>query len=162
MMAERDTNDRYLAAFLSDRIGAEFGGRISGIAKFGIFVKLDETGADGLVPMRNIGNEYFHFDREAGTLMGADTGTIITLGQRVRVKLVEAAPVTGGIALDLLELEDAEMPQGRGSGRPGRGRARGPGGRGRPSGPPRRKEAKAKRKDSKVKRKVTRRRNTKS
>ena len=162
MMAERDTNDRYLAAFLSDRIGAEFGGRISGIAKFGIFVKLDETGADGLVPMRNIGNEYFHFDREAGTLMGADTGTIIALGQRVRVKLVEAAPVTGGIALDLLELEDAEMPQGRGSGRPGRGRARGPGGRGRPGGPPRRKEAKAKRKDSKVKRKVTRRRTTKS
>ncbi|MGY9050039.1 MAG: ribonuclease R, partial [Rhodobacterales bacterium] len=60
MMAERDTTDRYLAAFLSDRIGAEFSGRISGIAKFGVFVRLDETGADGLVPMRNLGNEYVH------------------------------------------------------------------------------------------------------
>ena len=55
-----------------------------------------ETGADGLVPMRNLGREYFHFDREAGTLMGADTGTIISLGQRVKVKLTDAAPVTGG------------------------------------------------------------------
>ncbi|MCA0846459.1 ribonuclease R [Salipiger thiooxidans] len=160
MMAERDTNDRYLAAYLSDRIGAEFGGRISGIAKFGVFVKLDETGADGLIPMRNLGREYFHFDREAGTLMGADTGVIIALGQRVLVKLVDAAPVTGGIGLELLELEDAEMPRGRGTGRPSR--RPGGGGRGKPGGPPRRKEAKARHKDAKVKRKVTRRRTTKS
>ncbi|MGR3375812.1 ribonuclease R [Salipiger abyssi] len=159
MMAERDTNDRYLAAYLSDRIGAEFGGRISGIAKFGVFVKLDETGADGLVPIRNLGNEYFHFDRDAGTLMGADTGVIIGLGQRVRVRLTDAAPVTGGIGLEILELEDAELPQGRGTGRPSRGRR--PGSRGKPGGPPRRKEAKAKRKDAKVKRKVTRQRATK-
>ncbi|MCR8548774.1 ribonuclease R [Salipiger sp. P9] len=159
MMAERDTNDRYLAAYLSDRIGAEFGGRISGIAKFGVFVKLDETGADGLVPIRSLGNEYFHFDREAGTLMGADTGIVIGLGQRVRVKLTEAAPVTGGIGLEILELEDAELPQGRGTGRPSRGRR--PGSRGKPGGPPRRKEAKANRKDAKVKRKVTRQRATK-
>jgi ribonuclease R len=48
MAAERDTTDRYLAAFLSDRVGATFTGRISGIARFGAFVKLDETGADGL------------------------------------------------------------------------------------------------------------------
>ena len=161
MMAERDTNDRYLAAYLSDRIGAEFGGRISGIAKFGVFVKLDETGADGLVPMRNLGREYFHFDREAGTLMGADTGTIISLGQRVKVKLTDAAPVTGGIGLELLELEDAEMPQGRGTGRPSRGRKSGGPRRGKPSGPARRKEAKAKRKDAKTKRKVTRQRSQK-
>ncbi|APZ52746.1 ribonuclease R [Salipiger abyssi] len=159
MMAERDTNDRYLAAYLSDRIGAEFGGRISGIAKFGVFVKLDETGADGLVPIRNLGNEYFHFDRDAGTLMGADTGVIIGLGQRVRVRLTDAAPVTGGIGLEILELEDAELPKGRGTGRPSRGRR--PGSRGKPGGPPRRKEVKAKRKDAKVKRKVTRQRATK-
>ena len=55
MMAERDTNDRYLASWLSERVGNEFEGRVSGIARFGIFVKLDETGADGLVPMRSIG-----------------------------------------------------------------------------------------------------------
>ena len=60
-------NDRYLAAYLSDRVGAEFTGRISGIARFGAFVKLDETGADGLLPIRSLGAEYFHFDAEAQT-----------------------------------------------------------------------------------------------
>lgn len=152
MMAERDTTDRYLASFLSDRIGAEFSGRISGIARFGVFVKLDETGADGLIPIRSLGNEYFHFDADAGTLMGSDTGVIIGLGQQVTVKLIEAAPVTGGIALELLTLQDAELPSGSGKGRMGRGsRPKGKGG-------PKRKAAKAKKKDAKTKRKVTRRR----
>ncbi|MEW9918064.1 ribonuclease R [Marimonas sp. MJW-29] len=145
MMAERDTTDRYLASYLSERVGNEFTGRISGIARFGIFVKLDETGADGLVPMRSIGNEYFHFDGEAQTLMGADTGMIISLGQRVTVRLAEAVPVTGGIALELLQLEGAKVPQGE---------RRSPAGR---SGP-RRKAVKAKRKKDKIKRKVARQR----
>ncbi|WP_300588290.1 ribonuclease R [Marivita sp.] len=152
MMAERDTTDRYLAAFLSDRIGAEFAGRISGIARFGVFVKLDESGADGLIPIRSLGSEYFHFDADAGTLMGSDTGVMIGLGQRVTVKLVEAAPVTGGIALELLTLQNAELPGGSGKGRMGRGtRPKGKGG-------PKRKVAKAKKKDAKTKRKVTRQR----
>ncbi|WP_146584784.1 ribonuclease R [Puniceibacterium confluentis] len=153
MMAERDTTDRYLAAFLSDRIGAEFPGKISGIANFGIFVKLDETGADGLVPMRNLGNEYFHYDAASATLMGADTGTVISLGQRVTVKLIEAAPVTGGLAFDLLTLEDVEMPRGPSRGGPGRRRSGPPTG-----GGPRRKPAKARKKDAKARTKVKRRR----
>ncbi|MDF1706669.1 MAG: ribonuclease R [Paracoccaceae bacterium] len=143
MMAERDTTDRYLAAFLSDRLGAEFTGRISGIAKFGAFVKLDETGADGLIPIRSLGREYFHFDRDKGTLMGSETGMIIGLGQRVRVKLTEAAPVTGGIALELISIEGRDMPKGP------------PGSRGKP---PKRALGKAKHKAAKLKRKADRRR----
>jgi len=145
MTAERDTTDRYLAAYLSERVGNEFSGRISGIARFGAFVKLDETGADGLLPMRSLGREYFHFDAEAGTLMGADTGLMISVGQRVTVRLTEAVPVTGGIALELLTLEGKALPQG------GRG-GRGPAGRTNPK----RKATKAKRKDDKIKRKVKR------
>ncbi|KMK65682.1 ribonuclease R [Puniceibacterium sp. IMCC21224] len=156
MVAERDTTDRYLAAYLSDRLGAEFDGRISGIAKFGVFVKLDETGADGLIPIRSLGNEYFHFDRDSATLMGADSGRVIGLGLRVKVKLVEAAPVTGGIGLELLQIEDEEMPRGHGGARPFRGR-----GRGKPGGPPRRKASAAQKKDAKTKRKVSRTRTTK-
>ncbi|MHA7850659.1 ribonuclease R [Roseovarius sp.] len=141
MVAERDTNDRYLAAFLSERVGEEFTGRISGIAKFGAFVRLDETGADGLVPVRSLGREFFHFDRDAGTLMGSDTGLTIGLGQRVTVKLSEAAPVTGGLAMELVSIEGETV-------------RRGPSGaRGKP---PRRKHVKAKRKADKVKRKVER------
>ncbi|MEX0370448.1 MAG: ribonuclease R, partial [Tateyamaria sp.] len=143
MVAERDTTDRYLAAYLSERVGDELEGRISGIAKFGIFVKLDDSGADGLVPMRSIGAEYFHFDREANTLMGSDTGIVIGLGQRATVRLAEAVPVTGGIALELLALDGQAMPRGRQS----------PAGRS-----PRRKPAKAKRRTDKSKRKVSRKR----
>jgi ribonuclease R len=141
MIAERDTTDRYLAAFLSERVGNEMTGRISGIARFGAFVKLDETGADGLIPMRNIGREYFHHDAETSKLVGADTGMTLGLGQRVTVRLAEVTPVTGGIALELLEIEGDAMPQGRQS----------PGGRS-----PRRKGAQAKGKKAATKRKVSR------
>ncbi|MEN8840124.1 MAG: VacB/RNase II family 3'-5' exoribonuclease, partial [Octadecabacter sp.] len=141
MVAERDTTDRYLAAFLNDRVGAVMGGRISGIAKFGVFVKLDETGADGMIPIRNLGAEYFHYDSDSQTLMGADTGVVIGLGVRVTVKLVEAAPVTGGLIVDLLEIDGKAMPKGKSSYR---------------GKPPRRKMSSAKKKAAKTARKVKR------
>ena len=142
MMAERDTTDRYLASYLSERVGEEFTGKINGIAKFGMFVKLDDSGADGLVPIRSLGGEYFHFDREAGTLMGADTGITYRIGQRVTAKLTEAAPITGGVALELLTVEGKEVPRG---------------GRSSPAGrSPRRKAGQAKHKSAKSKRKVNR------
>ncbi|MBD3679171.1 MAG: ribonuclease R [Rhodobacteraceae bacterium] len=142
MAAERDTTDRYLAAYLSDRIGNEFTGRISGIQRFGAFVKLDETGADGLIPIRSIGREFFHYDRDAQTLMGDETGLTLGIGQRVTVRLSEAVPVTGGLMLELLTVEGESLPGGR-------PRRRG--------APPKRKQAKAKRKAAKVTRKSSRR-----
>ncbi len=143
MMAERDTTDRYLAAYLSERVGNEFTGRISGIARFGAFVKMDETGADGLVPVRTLGREFFHFDAEGGTLMGSETGMTISLGQRVTVRLTQAAPVTGGLELELLTIDDKALPRGR----------RSPAGR-----TAKRKSVKSKRKKDKIKRTVERRR----
>ncbi|WP_026147403.1 ribonuclease R [Limimaricola hongkongensis] len=147
MLAERDTTDRYLAAFMSDRIGAELPGRISGIARFGVFVKLDETGADALVPIRSLGAEFFHYDAEDQTLMGSDSGRVIALGQRVTARLVEAAPISGGLIAELVEIDGATMPRG-----PSR----------RPGKPPRRKAGVAKKKAAvkakKEKRKVTRKR----
>jgi ribonuclease R len=130
MMAERDTTDRYLAAYLSDRVGSTFEGRISGIARFGVFVKLAETGADGLLPMRALGHEYFHFNAESQTLMGADTGMLIAVGDKVVVKLAEAVPVTGGLTLELVEHDGQAVANA------GRGRRGGP--------PPRRKVGQAK------------------
>ncbi|MCL4187799.1 MAG: ribonuclease R [Rhodobacteraceae bacterium] len=112
MAAERDTADRYLAAFLADRVGAILPGRISGVARFGVFVRLDETGADGLIPVRSLGREYFHFDADGQTLMGETTGLTLGLGQRVTVKLVEAVPTTGGLAFELVAVEDRTLPRG--------------------------------------------------
>ena len=143
MMAERDTTDRYLAAYLSERVGESFTGRISGIARFGAFVKLDDTGADGLLPMRALGREYFHYDADTQTLIGADTGLTIGIGQRVTVKLAEAVPVTGGMTLELVEIDGKSVPRGA---RHGRGAG------------PRRKAGKARAKAAKVKKKVLRKR----
>ncbi|MGF1444686.1 MAG: ribonuclease R [Pikeienuella sp.] len=103
MEAERDTVDRYVAAYMAEREGSEFEGRISGVGRFGLFVKLTETGADGLVPISSLGREYFRFDADRGTLTGEETGRRLGLGMHVRVRLIEAAPVTGGLILQLLE-----------------------------------------------------------
>ena len=110
MMAERDTTDRYLAAWLSDRVGAEFEGAVSGVARFGLFVKLDETGADGLVPISSLGTEYFRYDPDVQTLTGERSRRSIGLGQRVTVRLSEAVPITGGLLFELLEIEGRRMP----------------------------------------------------
>ncbi len=142
MVAERDTTDRYLAAYLSERTGAEMTGRVAGVQRFGLFVKLDETGADGLVPVRALGGEFFHHDGEAQTLMGADSGRVIGLGARVTVRIAEAVPVSGGLVLDLLDVEGDRLPPGRSRTR------RGP--------PPRHKKAKAKAKGKAKERKVKR------
>ncbi|MCB1391276.1 MAG: ribonuclease R, partial [Rhodobacteraceae bacterium] len=119
MAAERDTTDRYLAAFMADRIGAAFAGRISGVARFGLFVKLDETGADGLVPIRSLGDEYFRHDADSQTLTGEKTGLVLGLGQRVTVKLAEAEAMTGGLLLELQEVDGAPMARAK-RGRGGR------------------------------------------
>ena len=114
MIAERDTTDRYLASFMAERVGNEFSGRISGVARFGVFVKLDETGADGLVPIHSLGREYFEHDPDTQTLRGTETGTLISLGLQTLVRLSEAKPVTGGIILELLELENSKLQIGQG------------------------------------------------
>ena len=137
MMAERDTTDRYLSAYLKDRIGNEFEGRISGIARFGMFVKLAETGADGLVPISSLGREYFRYDDKAGTLTGEDTGRTFAIGQRVEVKLLDAVPITGGLLLELIAAEGVKVTpgprrggsksikrKGKGKGRPKRAKKR--------------------------------------
>jgi ribonuclease R len=127
MVAERDTTDRYLAAYLADRVGTEMEGRVSGIAKFGLFVKLDGSGADGLIPIGTLGREYFAYDRDSQTLRGEKSGVVIGLGARVLVRLAEATPVTGGLVLELLELDGKPLPQtgGRGRGGPPKGRKTG-------------------------------------
>lgn len=101
MAAERDSIDRYMAAFMADRIGAQFPGRISGVTRFGLFVRLSETGADGLIPIRSLGSEHFVHDERTHALIGERTGLTFRLGDSVTVTVVEAAPVTGGLRFDL-------------------------------------------------------------
>ncbi len=102
MLAERETADRLIAHFLADRIGATFEGRISGVTRAGLFVKLRDTGADGFIPARTIGDEYFRFDEPARAMIGNRSGETYRLGDAVTVKLIEAAPVAGALRFELL------------------------------------------------------------
>jgi ribonuclease R len=109
--AERAAMDRYLAAYMSDRVGAEFGGRIAGVTRFGLFVELDESGASGLVPIKTLGEEYFDHDEPGQALVGRRTGVMWRLGDRVRVRLREADVATGGLLFEMLERLDAGEPK---------------------------------------------------
>lgn len=108
---EREANDRYLAGYLEDRIGEEFSGRIRGVTRFGLFVMLDETGADGFVPARTLGTERYDFIEEKHALIGAQAGGVYRLGQAVTVKLTEAAPLRGGLTFDMISdpIEDPDF-----------------------------------------------------
>jgi ribonuclease R len=112
MKAERETADRLIAHFLADRIGATFQGRISGVTRAGLFVKLSDTGADGLIPIRTLGSEYFNYDETRHALVGTRSGAMHRLGDVVDVRLVEAAPVAGALRFELLS-EGQVMPRGR-------------------------------------------------
>jgi ribonuclease R len=102
MKAERETADRLIAHHLADRIGATFQGRISGVTRAGLFVKLDDTGADGLVPIRSLGTEYFDYDETRHALVGSRSGAMHRLGDVVDVRLVEAQPIAGALRFELV------------------------------------------------------------
>src|SRR5258708_35367877 len=112
MKAERETADRLIAHFLADRIGATFQGRISGVTRAGLFVKLSDTGADGLIPIRTLGTEHFNYDETRHALVGSRSGAMHRLGDVVDVRLVEARPVAGAFGFELV-LEGQVSPRRR-------------------------------------------------
>jgi ribonuclease R len=134
MAAERDATDRYLALFLADRVGAEFSGRISGVAPFGLFIRLAETGADGFCPAATISEDFWAHDEGGQALVSTNTGERYELGQTVQVRLAEATPLTGGLLLTLIS-----PPRPARSDRPvPRRTGQRDGFRSRPGGPPNR------------------------
>jgi ribonuclease R len=102
MLAERETADRLIAAYLADRVGASFPARVSGLTRTGLFVRLSETGADGFVPASSIGSEFYYHDEVRQALVGEDTGTAYQLGDPVEVRLVEAIPSAGALRFEML------------------------------------------------------------
>jgi ribonuclease R len=102
MAAERDATARYISAFLADRVGNEFEGRISGVTRFGLFIRLTETQADGLAPISTLGNERWVHDEAAHALVGEHSGERYPLGMKVEVRLEEATPISGGLLFHVL------------------------------------------------------------
>ena len=107
--AERDAVDRYVAAYLADRIGQTFAGRIGGVTRFGLFVTLDETGADGLVPIGTLPDDYYDHDERSHALVGRRWGRIYRLGAPLRVRLTEADPLSGSTVFAVLGDEGADL-----------------------------------------------------
>ncbi len=102
MSAERDTVDRLIASHLAGQVRARFCGRISGMTKAGLFVRLEETGADGFVPASTIGSEYYVHDETRQALVGSETGETYQLGDSVEVRLLEVTPISGGLRFEIL------------------------------------------------------------
>jgi ribonuclease R len=102
MLAERETIDRLIATFLVDKVGATFGGRIAGVTRAGLFVKLKDTGADGFIPAATLGDEFFRFEETLHALVGSRTGETLRLGDQIIVELVEAAPLAGALRFELV------------------------------------------------------------
>jgi ribonuclease R len=118
--AERDAMERYAALYLVDRVGGEFEGRVNGVTRAGLFVTLTETGADGLIPMRSLGDDFYVHDEARHRLVGRRWGRTFTMGDPVRVRLAEANAVTGSLLFAISE--DAEGPRrGKQTDRPFRG-----------------------------------------
>ena len=108
MAAERETVDRVIAAHLADRVGALFTGRIAGVTRAGLFVKLSETGADGFVPAATLGDDYFRFEEANRAMVGTRTKETFRLGGEVKVRLVEAAPFAGALRFEIVRAGSEE------------------------------------------------------
>jgi ribonuclease R len=128
MEAERETIDRYVAAYLSEKVGDILPAKISGVQNFGFFATIDGLGGDGLVPAATLGDEYFRYDEATQSLIGEHSGTRFQSGQRLDLRLVEANPLTGSLAFAL-----PDAPPGKGRGAPSGGR-QGRTGRTKPGG----------------------------
>jgi len=102
MAAERETVDRLVAGFLSERLDETFEARISGVVKAGLFVQLPQYGADGFIPVSSLGDDYYHFDEAARALFGERSGKGYQLADRVEVRLVEIAPLAGAMRFEML------------------------------------------------------------
>ena len=110
MEAERSAIDRFTAAWLSERIDNEFDGRITGVTRFGLFVSLNETGADGIIPIRTLPDDFYDHDEKQHALIGRRSRRLYRLGAEIRVRLMEADPVTGGMVFGVTNTNGADIP----------------------------------------------------
>ncbi|MCK0531258.1 ribonuclease R [Sphingobium agri] len=101
MEAERETIDRYVAAYLAAHVGELVDARITGVQNFGFFATVAGLGGDGLVPVSTMGDERFFFDEAGRALEGVESGDRYTVGQHLQLRLAEADPINGSLRFEL-------------------------------------------------------------
>jgi len=88
--AERSSIKYKQVEYMADRIGEEYDGMISGVTEWGLYVELDENKCEGLVPMRDLADDYYDFDEKAHLIRGRRRGNVYRLGDKVRVRVANA------------------------------------------------------------------------
>ena len=106
--AERDAVKILQIAYMSDRIGDEYEGVISGILNFGFFVRLNEVGTEGMVRLSSLDDDYYNFDEKRFQLVGRQTGRIFRLGDTVRVGVLSVDIPKSELNLFLIESKEQE------------------------------------------------------
>lgn len=101
--AERAALERYVTIYMKDKIGQMFKGRINGVASFGLFVTLDDSGADGLIPMNNLTDDYYYYEERKHRLIGRRKRRVYTLGDPITVILQEVDTLTNTITLGIVK-----------------------------------------------------------
>ena len=118
MVAERETNDRFTAVFLANKVGEIFQAKVSGVTRAGLFLSFDDTGADALVPISSLGNDFFNFDADKHMLVGKRTGETFRLADRLSVRLREVDIVTGSMIAEVIDGRDGGKTEAGSSRRP--------------------------------------------
>ena len=101
--AERESTKFFQTLFVSDKIGQEFDGVVSGVADFGMFVKMDENQCEGMIPLQDLPGDRFSFDADQYMIVGAKTGKKYNFGDPVRVRIYEVSTKRRRIDLELVE-----------------------------------------------------------
>ena len=113
MVAERETTDRFTAVFLANKVGDIFQAKVSGVTRAGLFLTLDDSGADALAPISTLGNDFFNFDPEKHMLVGKRTGRVFRLADRLAVRLREVDIVTGSMIVEIEDGQDGDPSPAR-------------------------------------------------
>ena len=101
--AERDSVARYVSAYLQPSVGADFEVRISGLTNAGVFVSIENLGADGLIPMRSLPKDSYRLTDGNTELKGVKTGRSFMLGDSLTARLTEASALNGALTFSLLD-----------------------------------------------------------
>ena len=97
--AERRTIDRFAAALLETRLGEVVDGIIVAITSFGAFIRIDDGAADGLLPLKALPDDFYDYHESNNRLEGRHTGWLFAAGDEVKVKIIDATAISGGILL---------------------------------------------------------------
>ncbi len=90
MNAERDSIKYKMVEFMADKIGNTYDAHISGIQSYGIYAQIDETHCEGMIPIRDLGNDYYDFDEKNYMIVGRRHHTKYQLGDPIRIQVARA------------------------------------------------------------------------